>query len=80
MSSWRTRACESSLTRELLCTCWAQRWTLSQTGLSRPETALEGIATEDRLRLTVSAVPRSEFTFTNPNSKGECGCGESFTT
>lgn len=20
----------------------------------------------------------SEFTFTNPNSKGECGCGESF--
>ncbi|OEU09553.1 hypothetical protein FRACYDRAFT_173634 [Fragilariopsis cylindrus CCMP1102] len=21
----------------------------------------------------------SEFTFTNPNSKGECGCGESFT-
>lgn len=27
---------------------------------------------EDRLR--------SEFTFTNPNSKGSCGCGESFTT
>lgn len=23
---------------------------------------------------------RSEFTFSNPNSKGECGCGESFTT
>eukprot|EP00658_Telonema_sp_P-2_P081325 TRINITY_DN8306_c0_g1_i1.p1 TRINITY_DN8306_c0_g1~~TRINITY_DN8306_c0_g1_i1.p1 ORF type:complete len:122 (+),score=32.43 TRINITY_DN8306_c0_g1_i1:217-582(+) len=23
---------------------------------------------------------RSEFVFTNPNSKGECGCGESFTT
>jgi iron-sulfur cluster assembly protein len=22
---------------------------------------------------------RSEFIFTNPNSKGECGCGESFT-
>lgn len=22
----------------------------------------------------------SEFTFTNPNSTGECGCGESFTT
>lgn len=22
---------------------------------------------------------RSEFTFHNPNSKGECGCGESFT-
>mmetsp|Transcript_13620 Transcript_13620/g.27144 ORF Transcript_13620/g.27144 Transcript_13620/m.27144 type:complete len:178 (-) Transcript_13620:230-763(-) len=22
----------------------------------------------------------SEFTFTNPNSRGECGCGESFTT
>jgi iron-sulfur cluster assembly protein len=22
----------------------------------------------------------SEFTFTNPNSKGDCGCGESFTT
>eukprot|EP00656_Telonema_subtile_P052153 TRINITY_DN718_c0_g1_i3.p1 TRINITY_DN718_c0_g1~~TRINITY_DN718_c0_g1_i3.p1 ORF type:complete len:121 (+),score=21.29 TRINITY_DN718_c0_g1_i3:73-435(+) len=21
---------------------------------------------------------RSEFVFTNPNSKGECGCGESF--
>ena len=21
----------------------------------------------------------SEFTFSNPNSKGECGCGESFT-
>jgi iron-sulfur cluster assembly accessory protein len=21
----------------------------------------------------------SEFTFNNPNSKGECGCGESFT-
>jgi iron-sulfur cluster assembly protein len=21
----------------------------------------------------------SEFTFKNPNSKGECGCGESFT-
>ena len=21
---------------------------------------------------------KSEFTFTNPNSKGECGCGESF--
>ena len=20
----------------------------------------------------------SEFTFTNPNAKGECGCGESF--
>ena len=20
----------------------------------------------------------AEFTFTNPNSKGECGCGESF--
>jgi iron-sulfur cluster assembly protein len=20
----------------------------------------------------------SEFTFTNPNSKGQCGCGESF--
>ena len=20
----------------------------------------------------------SEFTFVNPNSKGECGCGESF--
>jgi len=20
----------------------------------------------------------SEFVFTNPNSKGECGCGESF--
>uniref|UniRef100_A0A0D9XZD4 Core domain-containing protein n=1 Tax=Leersia perrieri TaxID=77586 RepID=A0A0D9XZD4_9ORYZ len=23
---------------------------------------------------------RSEFVFTNPNSKGECGCGESFMT
>ncbi|KAL3136411.1 hypothetical protein ABBQ38_005668 [Trebouxia sp. C0009 RCD-2024] len=23
---------------------------------------------------------RSEFTFSNPNSKGSCGCGESFTT
>lgn len=23
---------------------------------------------------------RSEFVFHNPNSKGECGCGESFTT
>lgn len=23
---------------------------------------------------------KSEFTFTNPNSKGSCGCGESFTT
>lgn len=23
---------------------------------------------------------RSEFVFNNPNSKGECGCGESFTT
>lgn len=23
---------------------------------------------------------RSEFVFTNPNSKGSCGCGESFTT
>ncbi|KAK9807810.1 hypothetical protein WJX72_010076 [[Myrmecia] bisecta] len=23
---------------------------------------------------------RSEFVFINPNSKGECGCGESFTT
>jgi len=22
---------------------------------------------------------RSEFVFNNPNSKGECGCGESFT-
>ena len=22
----------------------------------------------------------SEFIFTNPNSKGSCGCGESFTT
>jgi iron-sulfur cluster assembly accessory protein len=21
---------------------------------------------------------KAEFTFTNPNSKGECGCGESF--
>ena len=21
---------------------------------------------------------RAEFVFTNPNSKGECGCGESF--
>jgi iron-sulfur cluster assembly protein len=27
---------------------------------------------EDRLK--------SEFVFTNPNSKGDCGCGESFTT
>uniref|UniRef100_A0A0D6QV96 Core domain-containing protein n=1 Tax=Araucaria cunninghamii TaxID=56994 RepID=A0A0D6QV96_ARACU len=27
---------------------------------------------EDRLK--------SEFVFINPNSKGECGCGESFTT
>jgi iron-sulfur cluster assembly protein len=27
---------------------------------------------EDRLR--------SEFVFVNPNSKGACGCGESFTT
>jgi len=27
---------------------------------------------EDRLR--------SEFVFLNPNSKGSCGCGESFTT
>jgi hypothetical protein len=27
---------------------------------------------EDRLR--------SEFVFSNPNSKGSCGCGESFTT
>jgi len=27
---------------------------------------------EDRLR--------SEFVFVNPNSKGSCGCGESFTT
>jgi Fe-S cluster assembly iron-binding protein IscA len=24
--------------------------------------------------------PRSEFVFQNPNSKGACGCGESFTT
>ena len=23
---------------------------------------------------------RSEFVFNNPNSKGECGCGESFVT
>jgi len=23
---------------------------------------------------------RSEFVFINPNSKGSCGCGESFTT
>ena len=23
---------------------------------------------------------RSEFVFENPNSKGSCGCGESFTT
>eukprot|EP00798_Chlamydomonas_sp_ICE-L_P022815 gene22815-29986_t len=23
---------------------------------------------------------RSEFVFTNPNAKGQCGCGESFTT
>ena len=23
---------------------------------------------------------RSEFVFTNPNAKGTCGCGESFTT
>ena len=23
---------------------------------------------------------KSEFIFTNPNSKGSCGCGESFTT
>eukprot|EP00879_Flechtneria_rotunda_P002099 GHRR01002279.1.p2 GENE.GHRR01002279.1~~GHRR01002279.1.p2 ORF type:complete len:131 (+),score=16.09 GHRR01002279.1:165-557(+) len=23
---------------------------------------------------------KSEFTFTNPNAKGQCGCGESFTT
>ena len=22
---------------------------------------------------------KSEFVFNNPNSKGECGCGESFT-
>ncbi len=21
---------------------------------------------------------KSEFTFTNPNAKGQCGCGESF--
>lgn len=27
---------------------------------------------EDRLK--------SEFVFQNPNAKGECGCGESFTT
>jgi iron-sulfur cluster assembly accessory protein len=27
---------------------------------------------EDRLK--------SEFVFINPNSKGQCGCGESFTT
>jgi iron-sulfur cluster assembly accessory protein len=26
----------------------------------------------------VDTVMTSEFTFTNPNSKGECGCGESF--
>jgi len=23
---------------------------------------------------------KSEFVFNNPNSKGDCGCGESFTT
>lgn len=28
----------------------------------------------------VPAAPRSEFVFVNPNSKGECGCGESFMT
>ena len=26
------------------------------------------------------AVRRSEFVFVNPNAKGQCGCGESFTT
>ncbi|KAL7493588.1 hypothetical protein ACHAWT_004459 [Skeletonema menzelii] len=26
----------------------------------------------------IDTVMTSEFTFTNPNSKGECGCGESF--
>ena len=26
------------------------------------------------------ALCRSEFVFNNPNSKGSCGCGESFTT
>lgn len=26
----------------------------------------------------VDEMMSSEFTFTNPNSKGECGCGESF--
>lgn len=28
----------------------------------------------------VPAARRSEFVFVNPNSKGECGCGESFMT
>ena len=28
----------------------------------------------------VSDKIRSEFIFSNPNSKGSCGCGESFTT
>lgn len=29
---------------------------------------------------TACALRRAEFTFENPNSKGSCGCGESFTT
>ena len=32
------------------------------------------------LNVTWHRVHRSEFIFVNPNSKGSCGCGESFTT
>ena len=28
--------------------------------------------------VTLALQVRSEFVFNNPNSKGECGCGESF--
>lgn len=30
--------------------------------------------------LSVASSDRSEFIFINPNSKGQCGCGESFMT
>uniref|UniRef100_A0A453H956 Uncharacterized protein n=1 Tax=Aegilops tauschii subsp. strangulata TaxID=200361 RepID=A0A453H956_AEGTS len=41
---------------------------------SQPPLAYLLLVTDSGLRC------RSEFVFINPNSKGECGCGESFMT
>jgi len=69
-------ASRSSSTRKRSCRCWVSSYQLS-IALDKPANTEYNSLAGTEMDFVESKLS-SEFVFNNPNIKGTCGCGESF--